>query len=270
MEFHRLTIDLPNKNSSIFIEPLGDIHIGNKGVNYEKLQERIDAIRKDPLRRTIIMGDCIDNIQAYANGAADKRWGSGIPNSLDERFQEPVEQVDEFVRMMLPIKDKILGIMAGNHEYKTISRKAFEKDMVKPLETKYLGAKCMVHITTKYKNMEVGDVEIYAMHGSYAGQQVGGGINQLILSSADVLADIYLMGHVHDKMVYPVDCIYHKIKDNTAGKKTRIFALTGTFLETIVAGVDSYTDRKTRVRNAKIGTITLEFNSLANRIHGHE
>ena len=268
MEFHRVTLELPTKDSKLFIEPLGDIHIGSKSVNYEKLIERINAIKNDPCRYTVIMGDCIDNITAYAGGAMDKRW-MGY-NSLDKTYAEPEEQADRFVELMEPIKDKIIGIMVGNHEFKTWNRRRCEKDLVDPLKAKYLGYKCMIHITTKYKNIESGDLEIYGVHGSYAGQQIGGGINQLVLSSADVLADVYLMGHVHDKMVYTADAIYHDVKHNKKAKKTRLFGLTGTFMETTMEGEDTYTDRKTRVRNAKIGTITVQFDPSSNKVHGHE
>ena len=122
----RQTIELEKKDDTIHLEPLGDIHLGNLGCDIDKYERRIKHIAKSPNTYTIGMGDYIDNISAYAGGIVDKRWN---PETVDRRMLTTEEQTERFLESWRPLVDKTIGgLLAGNHEWKTINQKRFITD----------------------------------------------------------------------------------------------------------------------------------------------
>jgi hypothetical protein len=71
-----------------------------------RIQGMIDFIKSEKDNYVILMGDQVDAI-AYN----DPRYDGSNPYN-------PLEQLNQFVQMFMPIKDRILGILDGNHELK--------------------------------------------------------------------------------------------------------------------------------------------------------
>ncbi len=113
------TINLKKIDEIIQLRPLGDIHIGNLGCDLKKFENNINFVAKRDDHFVIGMGDYIDNVMAYAQGGVDKRWN---PETVDRKTLTTEEQVDKFIELWTPIKDKTFGLLAGNHEWKTINQ----------------------------------------------------------------------------------------------------------------------------------------------------
>lgn len=267
MELRCISFELEKKDDHFLLEPHGDHQIGSKLVDYNKIEERVNALKNEKNRYTIIMGDIIDNINAYAGGTIDRRWSVDV---VDNDLDTVEKQSDKFSELYSPVKDKILGILSGNHEWKTIDRYRFEKEFCKPLGVPYLGYMCMLHLSFTHKKQPIGEFEVWACHGSYAGMQVGGGINRLKQLSAQYRADIYLHAHTHDKMFYTDFQYYHDKKHNDIVTATKLYLMTGTFQKSHVKGVDSYIERSPKPRTSKVGTLTIDLDPLNNKIHVHE
>ena len=101
------TINLDKKDDTISLRPLGDIHIGNRGCRLEKFKKSIDTVRSHKNTYTVGMGDYIDNITAYRGGTVDKRWN---PEGVERDTLTTEEQIDKFVELWEPIKDKTIGL----------------------------------------------------------------------------------------------------------------------------------------------------------------
>ena len=86
----------------MFLEPHGDHQIGSLLVDYDKLQERIDAL-KEKNRYTILMGDMCDNISAYAGGAVDKRFD---PTQIDPMLNTFERQSKHVVKLYEPLPER--------------------------------------------------------------------------------------------------------------------------------------------------------------------
>ena len=210
------------------------------------------------------MGDIIDNITAYAGGAADKRWS---PDVVDEELKTPERQCDKFLSLYMPVKHKILGVLSGNHEWKTIDRYRFEKDFCRPLGVPYLGQMCMLNLQFYHKGEMLRAFEIWAAHGAYAGMQPGGAVNRLKALAGQYDADIYLTAHSHDKLWYTDHQVTHLTDTNELGARPKVYVVTGTFQKSHITGVDSYMEKRPQPRVSKVGTITLELDPYNGKVH---
>jgi len=133
---HQVKIKLDKKDDNIQIRPLGDIHIGNLGCDLVEFQKSINWVASNKNHYTIGMGDYIDNVMAWANGGVDKRWN---PETVDRKTLTTEEQTDALIDYWEPIAPKTAGMLAGNHESKTINQRRFIKAFCEPLHLASLG-----------------------------------------------------------------------------------------------------------------------------------
>jgi len=93
---------------SLNIYPLGDVHIGSDMFNEELLSNWTKKVLLDTNSKVVLVGDMIDN---------------GLKNSKTNCFEarySPMEQKEILYYYLKPIKDKILGVVRGNHEYRSV------------------------------------------------------------------------------------------------------------------------------------------------------
>ena len=97
--------------NDVYIIPLGDIHMGDKGfgeISRRKLQGYIDWVKATPNAFVFLLGDLV-NCATLAG-----------PSSPFQQNMDLSEQVEAIVNMLKPIKDKILGAIDGNHENRLV------------------------------------------------------------------------------------------------------------------------------------------------------
>jgi len=269
-----ITINLKKIDDIIHLEPLGDLHVGHIGFNEYAYQTRINAIMNDDYRITMFMGDMIDAITYL-----DKRFQGesvAIP-SLDnqrKKWQKLNQKLFDLHCMLLGSKNallskvgKVIGGMAGNHEYKTTDQSYIINQFFEPNSIDYLGSRCAIGLDVRYKGNTLKRWKILAAHGA------GGGTNPL--TALDQLAknhwfDVYLMGHLHNKVLKSETVGEFKFAEGRFVLRDIILANTGTFCDTYTEGIDGYMDRKNKVTPAKIGTVTISFDAYHGKIHGHE
>ena len=95
------------KYNDIYLYPIGDTHIGDKGFTKEsqdKLKGYIEFIRKTPNAFAILQGDIL-------NCATRVSKSSPFEQNMDLK-----EQIEKAVELLRPIKNKIIGGIQGNHE----------------------------------------------------------------------------------------------------------------------------------------------------------
>ena len=263
---HRVTVNLKKLDEQIHLRPLGDVHIGNLGCDLEKFKKSVDFIKKRDDHYTIGMGDYIDNVMAWAQGGIDKRWN---PETVDRTTLTTEEQTDKFVEIWNPISEKTFGMLAGNHEWKTINQRRFIKDFCEPLGIKYLGRLAYINVSFKHKGKLIRDYLICAMHGGYSGMMAGGAVNRMKMIAGDFDADIFLMGHNHDLWTRIGTKMSYNKKTNSPIEKKVLYANTGTFLKGYEKGIDSYVEINPREAK-RVGTITITFSPYTGEMFAHE
>ncbi len=263
---HQVKISLDKKDDIIFVRPLGDIHFGNLGCDMNAIQKSIDYVKNHKNCYTIGMGDYIDNVMAWAQGGVDKRWN---PETVDRKMLTTEEQTDVFIKLFEPIKSKVWGLLAGNHEWKTINQARFIKDFCKPLGLEYLGRLAFLNVQISHNKKILKDFLFCVMHGGYSGMMAGGAVNRMKMISGDFDADIFLMGHSHDLWTRSGTKMVYDKKTNNFRERKQLYANTGTFLRGYDKGIDSYIEINPREAK-RVGTITITLDAANGKFNAHE
>lgn len=181
----------------VFIIPLSDLHLGDPNFDEEKLNGYLEWILERENAYVFLNGDIFD---------------CAIIGSKSNPF-EAVMTVSEAKRkakeLLIPIKDRVLGITMGNHErriWKTTGNDVSEDlAMILGLEDIY-GQKGIVINLNINNNV---NYDIYVKHGTGGGKTQAYRLKKL-KECADIVknADLYIIGHVHDILTFSINPLF--------------------------------------------------------------
>lgn len=100
---HKFSTKLPHIN----IYPVGDLHVGSQEFNEGAFRRWKNMVMEDEFAKVVIVGDIMD--------MATKTSVTNIYEATMTPFEQKKWVTDEF----LDIKDKIIGAVQGNHEYRS-------------------------------------------------------------------------------------------------------------------------------------------------------
>lgn len=202
-----LRIDIPytDANPTVRLVPTSCQHYGSKRFHKRRFKNFLAEQAAIPQTHFILMGDVFDAI-IPADG---KRFD---PVDLDPRYlSEPGNTINFAIRDVAadlePYKDKILGILMGNHEYEYNRRYGFNLTDVlcERLGVRNLGMSffAWLQLRCNGENGRGRSVRLYGHHG-YGGNSKtsGGSITKYERSFMDYNADILVFGHDHKTWKY--------------------------------------------------------------------
>ena len=183
------------EDSTIKIVPLGDIHVGSKGFVEEEFLKILDWIQENDCY-VILMGDYGEFITKN-----DRRHDY---HQADRKMYSPDKQFRYIRDALLPIKDKVLCVLAGNHEYSHWMYQSTDYGNWLALE---LGKKycpdvayirIKMHRKTGAKATQRRNLNLLATHG-YTGARTDAYKVKVIQDMKNIIPSChgYLMGHVH-------------------------------------------------------------------------
>ncbi len=265
------------KDDLVHLEGFSDIHFGAKNYLPILFKKRMDAVINEPARFTFYGGDQLDAITPK-----DKRWEqqSVTENSLEE-------QKIGFYRITKDLTDlhkenkkkdghgKILWGLAGNHEYnnKEIDqawiKRFFEGDEsagIEGLGVDYLGSRAMIGFEILWRGKPLRRWSILSVHGFGGGNNAYTPLQNLMWNH---VADVYLMGHLHQKMSMEEQMVSFSFAHGKAVQKKIILGNTGSFTETMLDGLDQWYERRNKMKPAVAGTITISFDAYNGNLHHH-
>lgn len=222
------TINTTSRSEKIAIIPMGDLHLGFKYIDKEKLQGFVDVIRKEKNFYWIGMGDYCECINL-----SDVRFDSAVLDSfcIKKLDDLPKAQATEFIKFVNPIRHKCLGLLTGNHE--DLIRRKYHQDIMGYICTD-LGVPCLsstalIKIYFKRRTAQK-TITIFAMHGFGGTRTETASLMKIMKKGNEFDADIYLMGHDHFKITHTkTKIIVYGGKEGYAQAVKKIFAVTGTF-----------------------------------------
>lgn len=230
MNLYEYRIKLDGRGIPIFLFPFFDCHVGSANCDMKKLQENIDWAQANKNVYVVFGGDQIDAINF-----SDKRFDyDNIAEFSKKGLNNLVNvQTDRFIKMFKPLKGRIIGLLAGNHEEKI--RLAYHFDacakMCDALETRFLGYSAMIRLVFE-RGRAKNSCIVFMHHGVGAGT-VGSQLNKIHNVANDFEADIFLMGHCHQKVCSQSERLEVSHRgDMCLRARKRVFALCGTYLRT--------------------------------------
>jgi len=211
----------------IEILPLADFHLGDIHSDFKKITEYLFYIKHTPNAFTILNGDQMD--AAIASSIGDT-YGASL---------QPMQQLEQCVRLFEPIKEKILAVLPGNHEFRIYKSDGLDLTQIM---CNQLGLDCYAEtgalLFVRFGKDMRGNghhrrmcYTIYATHGSGGGRTEGGKIKRLADLASIVDADIYIHSHTHLPLIFKT--AYYRVSTCTSSitKVDKLFVNTGSTLE---------------------------------------
>lgn len=202
---------------------LSDLHIGDELCNLKVIRSVLDNVKNSPNTFIILNGDLMNN---------------AIKSSVSDVYSEqmtPTEQILKLCDLLEPVKEKVLVIHPGNHEFRT---KEAGVDIIR-LVAKQLGIEDRFSDGWWYLYLSLGKgnknrpitYRITGVHGYGGGKKYGGKINNLVEMSDKVIADIYVMGHTHTPIMTRNTIFMPDDQHKTLVKVDKYYLMTNSFLE---------------------------------------
>lgn len=186
--------------SNAMLVPMFDLHIGGEGCKLERLKKIIEFVQKTPNSLVVLGGDVLDNATLL-----------GATNAHTSKVN-PDRALDLAVSLLTPIKNKIVCVLAGNHDGTSGARNkdsnmASAKQLALRLGVKYFPYNALIELKLKAKikrkKQEI-PYRIFATHGSGSASTKAAGVDLafnkgiLACSKKKIIPDMILTGHFHN------------------------------------------------------------------------
>lgn len=239
-------IPYQSRSEKFKIIPIGDIHRGNVGCDEAKLRKTLQYIQDTPNAYWIGMGDYAECIQVD-----DKRFDE---KSIDPNYRIAgisnliTTQMHDVVSDFMPIKDKCLGLLSGNHE--ETMRLRYKRDIMYEIGErldmfdKLMGYSGFIRLRFERQAGTVTTFTIFACHGFGAARKSGAKVNRLEDVAHAFNADIILVGHEHEKIVAPPVLRLGLTQEGKLIEEEQYAIMTGSFLKGYVEKATTYIEKK--------------------------
>ena len=214
----------------IRIKPIADVHYGATACDVNAFKRYL----KDSDDKTyfIGIGDLLDSIRV-----TDPRYSKSDDATKGKAVLD--DQVNEMAAILLPYKDKILGLGIGNHEDVITTRCSTNptKRLCEKLGVELLGYSGLLRLIMSESGSRGRTVVIRYHHGWGGGSRTQGA--DLTKYSKDLAywdADLFLYGHVHRKQTDEVPRL--GLSGEKLVAKPKVMCICGTFLRTYTMGDD--------------------------------
>lgn len=204
---------------------IADAHIGDPLLDEKLLKETINYIKEN------------DNVFCILNGDL---MNTAIKSSVSDVYSEtmsPMQQIEELVRLLEPIKNKILCATAGNHERRIEKETSID---IMNIAMKELGLGHRYTNNAFYLYLYFGEKEqgrkapmvytLFSYHGNGGGRKSGGKLNRVVDMSNTCIADVYIMSHVHEPIGTKKAIYLPDYPNKALTKKEMLFTISNSYL----------------------------------------
>jgi predicted phosphodiesterase len=226
-------INISSRSDVVKIKPLMDLHYGSKTCDLKAFKAFIND--RDDFTYFLINGDMWDAIYF-----SDKRFTASGHENTDE--DDPIDiEVKEMAALLTPIKDRIIAIGMGNHEYTVLKRchTNISKRLAESLGVPYMGYSYWVRLQiSRAESAGSRSVDFFVQHGFGGGTRTEGGSISKYAKHADrFLCDVYIAGHDH-RLQYVKYPSFALVGQKTARliSKSKIVLLGGSWKKTYAQG----------------------------------
>ena len=254
-----------------FAEPfrlgfLGDVHYDAPACDRDRFNRFVKKL-KDENRHVIGMGDYFDFASAREQKAL---LTAGLHETTIEGFDGIVQARNR--EMAEKLKGvNLLGLIGGNHTWKMANGYYADEDLAQRTNTEYLGWLCVICLQFTFTGHRTRAIHIVACHGAGGGKLAGTSINKVDdLKRIFPFGDIYVMGHDHQRGVWPTSTLW---PSNTQGgflikEKRQLLVRSGSFMKSYQPNEAQYTT-KGLMRPADLGGVRIDIKFVADKSFVH-
>lgn len=214
-----ITVSLPSALNWLEVKLIGDLHFESPECRIDDFKSLVNYIQQTKNCYCIINGDMIDNAIIGSKGDPYRQR-----RSIEE-------SIDELVKILMPIKYKILTIHPGNHEGRTT--KAVGIDITRiiamrlGIEDRYSQEGYVLVVQYKKKKFT-----FYNRHGSGGGGTIGSKANALARNKDTISnVDVYFMSHIHQAIMFPKGTYFFDENTDEVKYKESLFVSNSAFLD---------------------------------------
>lgn len=252
-------IELKSLSDKVNIWFFGDVHRDAEACDADRWKWFLERSQKDDPENTYYFG--MGDFNDYASYTERKHIKNGeLHETTIAKFDRMAKEDVEFIAdEMKHMKGKMLGLIEGNHTWEFTSGQTATELLCERMESPYLGWLTHYTISFSFPGGKGLNVYIVACHGKAGGKRVGASINQLEdMKTIFPAADIYAMGHNHDRGAWPVDVLLPVTgKSGVKIKQKRQFLCrSGSFLKAYEKGKGGYVTNRL-LRPADLGALKL-------------
>ena len=217
MKLLDITVNCKSRSDRVEIFPFFDMHVGKANCNETAIRKQVQEIvkrREMPNRHilTLLGGDATNAISPSDrkrfdfSDVADWLIGGTKEEIKDALADMPRREINRVNKLLLPIKDTIVGSLEGNHE-KSL-RKYHNMDvqaaLCEKLGCENLSDEALIRLKFKRSAGPTTTSLIYLRHGYGGGRKDGAEPTKLSDMRAEwECADVCLSGHTHTFCVAP-------------------------------------------------------------------
>lgn len=248
------------EHAEFSIYDVADIHLLNRGHSKSHLTRDLRKIKEDPYAMYFVGGDYADWIYP-----SDRRFDP-------EAYDPDVAVVDlaqlgafianKMIVLLKPTRDRILGMLIGNHEFAAINRNSqanVHDDICRRLRVpnmKFSGFTdvyfvhekgfrgCRIYNVKEPPRRFTARLRIFIHHGMGAANTAGGKINKLKSLVDMVDADLVMMGHVHEQFAKAFLRLTPNDDCSQVRNRITMGLITGSYLRTYAPGFTGYGEIK--------------------------
>ena len=215
--------ELSTNINKLTIIPISDVHIGDKTANLKAFKEVLERIKNEPNTYAIVNGDICN--------FALKTSKSDVYEGLS-----PMTEMLEATKYLEEIREKLLIISSGNHEDRLIKETNVDPLFIisKQLGLEDIYCPSWWYLYLSFGNTNKGRPALYTLtgyHGSGSSQTTGAKANKVKKMSQVVLADIYLMSHVHEPIQTKGVIFTPDYQHKSIVKKEMYYCISNAFVE---------------------------------------
>jgi hypothetical protein len=204
------------------------------------------------------MGDYLDGCStSERRGLRAAGLHESTSRNLEAAWQKSVETLTKEIEFMRP---RLLGLIEGNHYPEFSDSTTGTQRMARALDCRYLGVSSFIRLTLAMGTNKAA-LDIWAHHGAGGARLTGGSINRVEQMAEGGIADLYVMGHDHRRLIVPgTPKLYLRGNPKTGLeiKQREVWlARTGSYLRGYVDGQVSYIADSAR-SPASIGHVALD------------
>ena len=187
MKFIDKVIQCEGRGDVFELYPLGDLHIGARNCAETPLKKLVKEISDKPNALVVGGGDLMECIKPQDTKRFDfdilPDWMiEGDACTTRDMLNDVVaQQVDRTEFTLTPIRNKLLGLICGNHEYQLMKRynHNVQAALCRRLDTVDLTDEALIRLRFKRNNGAGKTVIIYIRHGYGGGRTAGAEPNKL-------------------------------------------------------------------------------------------